>query len=151
MRIWKRPSFLFLIFCLLVFGTPLALNIYKHVRYSEFALVVTGNYGLLLNGRLVNRVKLNSKNAVFKNLRTDWWGVSPSYTVTENGMGPIFAYPTVSGGLILTNPPPRGNEAYSTIVMETVDGNVVRHMLPNTKYRLSQGDNSVVIQFHWDR
>lgn len=151
MRIWRRPSFLFLIFCLLVFGIPVALNIYKHVRYSNFTLAVTGNHGLLSNGRSVNRAVLDSKNVVFKNLRTGWWGATPSYAFTPKGIGPILAYPTVSGSLILTNPSPRANVAYSTVVMETVDGSVVQNMLPNTKYRLSQGDNFVVVQFHWDR
>lgn len=150
MKVWRNPAFLTVAFLVVIFGGVSSFNIYKHVRYSHFTLAITGDHGLRLGQKKIASVEAKLNHTVFNNLPTNWWNSKPSYTITNKGVGPILAYPTFRGGLILTNPSPRGNDAYAVISMESMSGHEVQYMLPYREYRLKEGETTVLIQFHWD-
>lgn len=149
MFVWRRPSILFLSFCLVVFGGLTALSVYKHLRYPAFTLMIRGSHSLTSSSGKKFKAVSASSNSVLTGIHTDWWGTETFYTITPNGIGPVLAFPTLRGGLVLTNLAPQGNAAYASIIMENMNGTGVQQMFPNVEYRLVEGDVSVVVTFHW--
>ena len=91
----------------------LAINVYDHVRYSRFTLVVKGRHTLVdAKDRPVPGL-YRSGASVFRDLHTSWWFWKVPYTLDPDTQTIISfrANPTLFGKLMLSTPVREGRVA----------------------------------------